>query len=469
MTDGSPPPRTRALPHAQDTVRRRRRHSPAGFRPRVSPALRLIPLPPYHVRAALHQLPLVISRSGSLSSSSVSTPSSGSTSACPRRWPSPEAVLASSVVLLALRLGLPTRAAGLLRIPLSVTLVNAVLAFAASSACARSAGSRGRPARSAGASAKAAQSPRPAVLLIGAGAAGVMAVREIRSRGELELDVRGFVDDDPLKRGAVIAGIRVLGAADELPGWYAPTASTTSSSPSPKRPASGSRGSSRSARACRSGRRRSRRFYDLLQGRGLPQPLPRRSHRGPPSARRGPPRPRPTSRRSSTGAPRWSPEQEGRSAPSWRGRFARFAPRRLLFGRAGGVCAVRDRPRARFGSAPRARDRSSGRRHRRPVSDESDIPPIPAGADRAPPAAHKHVPLMEDNACEAVGNNVFGTLNLGEVAGGARRRDVRDDLHRQAVRPSSIMGASKRVAELVVQELGRPLRDAYVARCASAT
>jgi len=42
-------------------------------------------------------------------------------------------------------------------------------------------------------------------------------VREIRSRGEHDMDLRGFVDDDPLKQGAVINGLKVLGSSEALP------------------------------------------------------------------------------------------------------------------------------------------------------------------------------------------------------------------------------------------------------------
>jgi len=44
-----------------------------------------------------------------------------------------------------------------------------------------------------------------------------MAVREIRSRGERDMDLRGFVDDDPLKQGAVISGLKVIGTTEALP------------------------------------------------------------------------------------------------------------------------------------------------------------------------------------------------------------------------------------------------------------
>jgi FlaA1/EpsC-like NDP-sugar epimerase len=68
-------------------------------------------------------------------------------------------------------------------------------------------------------------------------------------------------------------------------------------------------------------------------------------------------------------------------------------------------------------------------------------------------AAHKHVPLMEANPCEAVKNNVVGTQVAAKVArdyGVERFVLVSTD---KAVNPSSVMGASKRVAELIVQAI----------------
>ena len=66
-------------------------------------------------------------------------------------------------------------------------------------------------------------------------------------------------------------------------------------------------------------------------------------------------------------------------------------------------------------------------------------------------AAHKHVPLMEQNTTEAIKNNIFATRLLGKLAGEFGTRDFVQVSTDKAVNPTSIMGASKRVAELVTQ------------------
>ena len=53
--------------------------------------------------------------------------------------------------------------------------------------------------------------------LVGAGRAGVLAAREISSVGDMSLEVKGFVDDDPAKQGSVIQGFPVLGTTEDLP------------------------------------------------------------------------------------------------------------------------------------------------------------------------------------------------------------------------------------------------------------
>jgi FlaA1/EpsC-like NDP-sugar epimerase len=78
-------------------------------------------------------------------------------------------------------------------------------------------------------------------------------------------------------------------------------------------------------------------------------------------------------------------------------------------------------------------------------------------------AAHKHVPLMEDNPSEAVKNNIFGTLNAAQCAdkSGVRRFVmVSTD---KAVNPTNVMGATKRVCEMIIQAIDKQSSTEFVA------
>lgn len=78
-------------------------------------------------------------------------------------------------------------------------------------------------------------------------------------------------------------------------------------------------------------------------------------------------------------------------------------------------------------------------------------------------AAHKHVPLMEYSPCEAIKNNVFGTMNVASEAnrsGVKRMVLISTD---KAVRPTNIMGVSKRICEMVIQTYNQRSKTEYVA------
>ena len=70
-------------------------------------------------------------------------------------------------------------------------------------------------------------------------------------------------------------------------------------------------------------------------------------------------------------------------------------------------------------------------------------------------AAHKHVPLMETSPNEAIKNNVFGTLNVARAADKYGTKKFVQISTDKAVNPTNIMGASKRICEMIIQTIGK--------------
>ena len=78
-------------------------------------------------------------------------------------------------------------------------------------------------------------------------------------------------------------------------------------------------------------------------------------------------------------------------------------------------------------------------------------------------AAHKHVPLMETSPNEAVKNNVFGTLNVARASdkyGVKRFVQISTD---KAVNPTNVMGATKRICEMIIQSMAKKSKTEFVA------
>jgi FlaA1/EpsC-like NDP-sugar epimerase len=122
------------------------------------------------------------------------------------------AALYSMLPLMAARMWLPD-AASTWRIPISIILLDTCFAFGGTLALRvlrrEDYERKRRKTNQQGAA-------RKAVLLIGAGRAGVLMAAEINSRENMDLDVKGFIDDDPKKQGLVLGGKRVLGTTADL-------------------------------------------------------------------------------------------------------------------------------------------------------------------------------------------------------------------------------------------------------------
>lgn len=287
-------------------------------------------------------------------------------------------------------------------------------------------------------------------LIVGAGDAGEMMLREIMKSPANKRVVKGFIDDDPEKRHLILNGIRVQGSTEDISHLVdaleideiiiaVPTATSEQMR--------------RIAESCRMTRAKVRtlpsvsklllgtqELRDQLKDVDIEDLL---------------------AREVSAPAPRTALSYlEGESVMITGGggsigselarQVARVSPGHLvLFGK--GENSIYDIeqellmttnliPSARIGDV---RDRATLRR-----AFERYMPSVVFHA-----AAHKHVPLMETAPIEAILNNVFGTLRTAETAiqfGVKRFVLISTD---KAVNPTSVMGATKRVGEMIVSSL----------------
>lgn len=364
------------------------------------------------------------------------------------------AALWSTTFLLALRLLLPD-ALHAWRVPISVILVNAGLSFG---------GLLGlrvirRMVWERHESQGAGDRRRRRTLLVGAGHAGVLAAREL-ARAHRELEVVGFVDDDPEKLGASIHNVRVLGTSGELEGLLARhqvdevvVTMARASREVLRHILSTCERAGVSARIIPS-------LFEILEGRVNVARL--REIQIEDLLGRDPIRLDEAPVRAIVAGTTVAVTGAGGSIGAELARqVARLGPTRLL---------LIDRAEPALFEAHRTITTLWPELSVEPVvadcGDTARLGPIFAAARPSlvlHAAAHKHVPLMETNVAEAIGNNVFATQRLAELAaavGTERFVLISTD---KAVRPTSVMGATKRLAEMVLQHVASATTTNFVA------
>lgn len=296
------------------------------------------------------------------------------------------------------------------------------------------------------------------VIVIGAGDAGAMVVREMRRNPQLRQEPIGFLDDDPVKRGKTISGVRVFGSLDRLSEILTEKAADEVVIAMPAAPGAVVR---RLVDECRRAGVVSRivpGVFELLGGQISVSRLRtveitdllRRAH---------------------LAQADWTAEYVrggtvlitgagGSIGRELARQVAHAAPQRLLL-LGHGENSIFDTENMIRRDFPAANVRSIIADIRDPIRIASvfseHVPQVIFHA-----AAHKHLPLMEENPIEAVSNNILGTYIVASAAARCRAQRFVLISTDKAVAPTSIMGATKRVAEMVVRRVASNASTTFV-------
>jgi FlaA1/EpsC-like NDP-sugar epimerase len=309
-------------------------------------------------------------------------------------------------------------------------------------------------------SAKAAVNERKAVLLIGAGRAGVMTLAELKTGYNLNYEVKGFIDDDPLRQGLIISGVKVIGKTEDIPrkarelGIDHVIITIAQLSRADMH---------RIINVCKSAAVKVKTIpglSDLLEENVIVNRI------------------RDVEVEDLLGR---SPVELDRASikkflagkivlvTGAGGSIGSEIVRQLLHCRTEKLILVERSEFALFNIEREIKALAPACEIVSVIGDVCDANRMNGVFRRCRPqvifhaAAHKHVPMMEDNAAEALKNNVLGTSVIGRLAGRYQAEAFVLISTDKAVKPTSIMGASKRVAELVIQDLDSRFATRFVA------
>ena len=296
-------------------------------------------------------------------------------------------------------------------------------------------------------------------LIVGAGNAGEALLREILRMRIVRYDVIGFIDDDPAKQGTSIHGVAVLGTVDELPGIcrernieeiaIAMPSATHQQLRRVIQLCEGAKVRFRTVPSLTdiaSGKLRVSQIRDVDINDLLGRQVVHLDLDSIESFARG-------KTILVTGA-------GGSIGSEMCRQICQFAPRKLLL--------VDQAENPLFYVERDLRKRFADVAVEPILCNITDRNRVEEIFDRHRPAvvihaaAHKHVPLMELNATEAIKNNVTGTRAVADVSdryGATHFVMISTD---KAVNPTSVMGASKRIAEMYVQDLSRTSRTHFI-------
>lgn len=370
------------------------------------------------------------------------------------------AAFISGLILIALRFLLNLTDFSLWQVPISVIMIDTVLGFGGLLALRvlrrffYEIGDKG------GAFRTSRRVKRKAALLVGAGRMGATLVKELAGRADAELDIKGFVDDDTRKTGGSVSGIKVLGttqdlarlvdeigieqvviAVDQAQGKEIRRIISLCTSIPVKAQIVPSLNELAHGRVSVS-RVRDVQIEDLL-GREPVELDDENLHEF------------------LTDKTVMVTGAGGSIGSELVRQIIDYRPRKIL---------LVERAEFLLFNITRELETSGSSVDFVPlIADVGDLPRMREIFERFGPqvifhaAAHKHVPLMESNSSEAIKNNIFATRSLGLLAGEFGSGDFVLISTDKAVNPTSVMGASKRIAEIVVQELNRSFATNFMA------